>query len=295
MIETTWLRAIATFAEDANLSRTARTLHLSQPAVHAQLRKLGEALGVTLYRRKGRGLVLTLEGIEVAAFARELDERTRGLAARLRGERDDAPVVLAAGSGSLLYVIGEGLRDFTKRKRGRLELLTRDAHAAIDAVRTGLAHVGVAAVDAAIDDLAYHALTTVPQVVVVPRAHRLAVRRHVKLADLDGETLVMPPEPGPQRVALDAILHANGVKIRIGAVARGWELTLKLVEIGLGIAIVNGSCAIPKGLVARPVLGLPPVRYVAFTRPRPSDSAKDLVGALVAHREAWRGRTSPRR
>src|SRR5436309_416632 len=126
MIETTWLRAIATFAEDANLSRAARALRLTQPAVHAQLRKLGEALGVTLYRRKGRGLVLTAEGIEVAAFARDFEERARGLAERLRGQTENAPIVLAAGAGAILYVIGEGLRAFTKRDDSRLEVLTFD-------------------------------------------------------------------------------------------------------------------------------------------------------------------------
>jgi hypothetical protein len=52
-LRTSRLRAFAAFAEDANMSRAARRLHLSQPAVHAQLRRLSEALGAPLYQRLG--------------------------------------------------------------------------------------------------------------------------------------------------------------------------------------------------------------------------------------------------
>src|SRR6185436_6917897 len=91
-IESSWLRAFAAFAEDPNLSRTARRLHLSQPAVHAQLARLSEALAVPLYRRAGRALVLTREGTEVAAFARESEERAREIVARMRGETIARPL-----------------------------------------------------------------------------------------------------------------------------------------------------------------------------------------------------------
>jgi len=97
------LRTFAAFAEDTNLSRTARRLHLSQPAVHAQLEALGDELAavcarpVPVYQRAGRGLVLTDEGIELAAFARELGTRADELVARLRGDRAEQPVILAAG------------------------------------------------------------------------------------------------------------------------------------------------------------------------------------------------------
>src|SRR5687768_10189864 len=102
------LGTFAVFAEDPNLSRAARRLHLSQPAVHAQLKALAEQLGVPLYERLGRGLVLTKEGVEVAAFARETAERTGELVARLRGESGDRPVLLAAGAGALVHLLADG-------------------------------------------------------------------------------------------------------------------------------------------------------------------------------------------
>jgi LysR family transcriptional regulator, low CO2-responsive transcriptional regulator len=296
MIPSDWLHAFAVFADDANLSRAAKRLHLSQPAVHAQLRKLSEALGVPLYQRVGRGLALTREGTEVAAFARDAEERSRDLVSRLRGEGEgEQRVVLAAGAGALLHVLGEGMRAFSRAYAGRLEIVTADASAAADAVTRGAAHVGVfAALADAVPpypELALHRITEVGQLVVIPRDHRLAKRRRLSLGDLDGERLVMPPEGRPQRMMLDRLFAARGVRVTAGAIATGWELTLRLALLGSGLAIVNASVKVPRGLVARPLTELPRVRYEALTRRRPREAVASLVRALVAHGDDWK-RTS---
>ena len=144
----------------------------------------------------------------------------------------------------------------------------------------------------ALGELDVHRITEVGQVAVVPRAHRLARKRRVSLAELEGERLVMPPPGRPQRIALDAALSARGVRVRAGALATGWDLTVRLVELGAGLAIVNGSVHIPRGLVARPIAELPRLRYVAFTRRRPREDATSLVRALVAHGDAWKKRSA---
>src|SRR5690349_18054924 len=115
MLSSDRLQTFASFAEDHNLSRAAKRLHLSQPAVHAQLKALSEELGVPLYQRSGRGLVLTKEGIEVAAFAREISERTKDLVTRLRGESGATrSITLAAGAGALVHLLAAGLRAFSR-------------------------------------------------------------------------------------------------------------------------------------------------------------------------------------
>ena len=50
MLKLEWLEAFAAFAEHQSFTRAARALHLSQPALHVQVKKLSEALGVALYR-----------------------------------------------------------------------------------------------------------------------------------------------------------------------------------------------------------------------------------------------------
>ncbi len=282
MLSSDRLHTFAVFAEDNNLSRAAKRLHLSQPAVHAQLKALADEVGVPLYQRVGRGLVLTREGIEVAAFARELQERSNELVARLRGDTGERPIVLAAGPGALVHLLAGGLRAFARSHPGaRVEVVAADAAHALDLVRRGLAHVGVGVLDVPPTDLDHHVLARATQVIVVPRAHRLAKKRTLRLADLDGEDLVVPPEGGPQRAALDAALAAKAVRIHPSASARGWDVVLKLVELDVGIGIVNDTCTIPRTLAARPLRELPGVTYLAFTRGRPRRDAADLVRAFV--------------
>jgi len=76
MIRSEWLTAFIGFAEELNFTRAAARMHLSQPAFHVQIRRLSEAMGVTLYERRGRNLVLTPHGRELLAFARDSRDRT---------------------------------------------------------------------------------------------------------------------------------------------------------------------------------------------------------------------------
>ncbi|MBS2011857.1 MAG: LysR family transcriptional regulator [Deltaproteobacteria bacterium] len=284
MIPSPLLETFASFAEDASLSRAARRLHLSQPAVHAQLRRLSELLGVALYARAGRGLVLTPAGLEVAAFAREAREREGELVGRMRGEHVERRVVLAAGAGALLYVVGEGLRSFARAYEGRLDIVTADAPATIEAVTRGAAHVGVIAGPVPVGELERHRIVEVGQVLVAPKDHPLAKRRTVRLVDLAGERLVLPPEGRPQRAALDAALAAHGVRVKVGAIATGWDLVMHLVGLGVGLAVVNGSVRLPRGLVPRPLRELPRVAYAAITRRKAQGDPLLLVKHLSSSR-----------
>ena len=63
-----FLFAFAVFAEHLNFTRAAEALNITQPALHTRIRRLTEDVGVTLYARRGRSLVLTSAGRELAAL-----------------------------------------------------------------------------------------------------------------------------------------------------------------------------------------------------------------------------------
>ena len=111
-IDAEQLDAFVTFAEHMNFTRAARARRMSQPALHTQVRKLSEALGATLYERRGNRLALTPHGERVLGFGRDARERMRALVAELSHREVRGPLVLCAGEGSYLYLLGEGLRRF---------------------------------------------------------------------------------------------------------------------------------------------------------------------------------------
>ncbi|MCQ4628685.1 LysR family transcriptional regulator [Shinella sp. CPCC 100929] len=87
------LKAFVTVAREGNVTRAAEQLHLTQPAVTLQLKRLAADTSITLFRRTSVGLELTLEGALLAAKAEQVlaaltdfGQTAGHLATRLRGK-----------------------------------------------------------------------------------------------------------------------------------------------------------------------------------------------------------------
>jgi DNA-binding transcriptional LysR family regulator len=277
-LSTDSLASFAVFADHLNFSRAAEELHISQPALHVKVRKLGETLGRPLYRRQGRRLALTSDGEAVARFARELDARMGAFLAELRGTVPDRPMVLAAGEGTYLYLLGDVIRDIP----ARLRLINGDHTRMLAAVRTGRADLGIGVLDVLPDDLGTALLASYPQTLVLPEEHVLAARSTLTLADLTGTALVVPPPHRPHRIALERALRAAGAEWSVAVEAGGWPLMLHFVALGVGLAVVNGCVRPPAGLVQREITDLPAVPYHAVYLPGRADDppVAGLLGTL---------------
>lgn len=266
MIPLDRVEAFIAFAEHRSFTHAARALHLSQPALFAQIQKLEEQLGVSVYRRRGRSLEITEQGEQVLGFARELRERVVGFEASLRGDAVDAPVVLCAGRGSYLYLLGPALRKF-RRSTWTVEARVAGREQCVEEVLRGRAHIGVAGAAGAVpDELVRRTIRSVGSMVAFARGHRFERRRKLRVADLDGETLVAAPRPRAQRSTVEEALRSAGARCEIAVEADGWDLLLHFVSLGLGIAVVNDCCALPRGVKARPLEGIAPTEYVMVTR-----------------------------
>ncbi len=272
-----WLFSFVVFADHLNFTRAAEALHITQPALHAQIRKLSEGVGVTLYRRDGRSLVLSTEGRRLAAFGREVQARGGDVLAELRGEDRRGPVVLASGQGAFLYMLGPTIKRFPKG-RWPLRAVSMSGPNTIRAVRDARADVGVAVLTNTPSDLECRTLRRVGQVALLPRGHRLSKRRRLKPSDLDSESIVVAPEGRPHRVMLSQALAAAGAKWSVAVEATGWELMIQFARYGLGIAVVNDFCPVPRGLVGVRLEGVPDVEYQVVTRP---GAERDSTVALV--------------
>ena len=83
------LRGFAAVAELGHLTRAAEKLHVSQPALSAQIRALEETLGVTLFDRGSSGMTLTAAGRQLLPVAQEVVAKAsllRGLAQSFKGD-----------------------------------------------------------------------------------------------------------------------------------------------------------------------------------------------------------------
>jgi DNA-binding transcriptional LysR family regulator len=252
------------FAGHLNFTRAAEELHISQPALHVKVQKLSAGIGSALYVKDGRTLQLTDVGRSVAALWMDLDSRLDDFFGAI-GQPPEAALVLAAGAGAHRWVTQDAVRLLIQRGT-KLRLLSTNRDETIEAVGDGRADVGVTVLPSRPTGIGSVELARYPQVVIVPTDHRLARARALRLGDLEGEDLVMPPEGRPQRRALDRAIRGRGVKIDVAAEAEGWSQMLDFVRLGVGICIVNGCVAPTAGTVSRPIEDLPEVTYSALFR-----------------------------
>ena len=272
------LFSFAVFAEHLSFTHAARALSISQPALHVQVKKLGESVGVALYRREGRMLALTDEGRKLATFARETRARGDDFLSELRKRTERRPVVLASGAGAFVYLLGDAIRRFPKDKWG-LRLLTKSAPDALLAVTEARADLAVVALEKAPKDLHATRLTTIGQHVIVPDTHPLAKERKLRAIDLKGRALVVAPRPSPHREMLTKLLA--GVPFDVAVEASGWETMVHFAKIGVGLAVVNDFCPAPKGTRAIPLEGAPRVTYFLVSKDRSLGPGQSKLAALV--------------
>lgn len=270
-----WLRSFLCFAETRSFTAAARRLRVSQPALHTQIRHLGELVGRPLYHKVGRQLVLTDTGREVEALARDVLRPIDRFARRLEGA-DEAPPTLSAGRATHLYLLAGPIRRWARP----ISLRTEDQGAALESVRAGRAELAVTPVREEEPGLQVTPLVEVGQVAIVPAEDPLARHKAIPVSALAERPLVLPPRGRPHR---EAVVAALGAPPRVIVEVDGWEIMAHYAALGMGVAIVNATIPVPAGAVAVPVHDLPRLRFSLVRR---ADLASETIDALAAHLRA---------
>lgn len=84
-------------AREGSIAKACDELHLAQPTISAQLRKLEQAFGDKLFRRVGRNLVLTDAGHMVYRYAEEIFSLGQELVDTVKGRPTGRPIRLLVG------------------------------------------------------------------------------------------------------------------------------------------------------------------------------------------------------
>jgi DNA-binding transcriptional LysR family regulator len=249
-IDLKWLRSFVVVAEEASFTRAASRVHVAQPGVSAQVRRLESELGQRLLDRSGRSVRLTEAGSAVLPFARAALDAVAGarlavdeLAGLVRGQ-----VTVGMVSGCALPVLAELLASFHKQYPGVAISLTEDnSDQLIEMLRDGrldLALIGSAGTEAeGSTRISTAVLVDEELVAAVPPGHPLAGRETVTITALRDVPLVCLPRGTGVRAALDAACAAAGFEPRIVFEASALPMVVTMAAHGLGLAVVPTSVA----------------------------------------------------
>jgi DNA-binding transcriptional LysR family regulator len=100
-----FLETVVWLAHYRNFRMTGERLHLTQPAISSRIQQVEQELGVRLFDRQGREVVLTLEGEAFVADAREIVRRHEALLERHRPAKDLGGLVRIGLSSSMAHLL----------------------------------------------------------------------------------------------------------------------------------------------------------------------------------------------
>lgn len=243
------LRLVRAIADAGGVTRAARRLHLSQSAVSHQLRGLEERLGVELFERAGRSLVITRAGVRLSESAPEVLERLASLEREVRGVRTDR-VKLRVGT--------ECYTAYHWVPRALAALSMEHPEVELELVPDVLSTCQAAFDDKRVDVALAVSVPKSPKfervrlfedelLLAVPRGHALSKKRFVMGSDLADETLILGHVGPGERERVIQLLYprsraAPGSVSPPGRVIRVpvAEAVLELVEAGFGMSILPG-------------------------------------------------------
>jgi DNA-binding transcriptional LysR family regulator len=291
LMELRQLEYLLAVVEDANFTRAAERLHVSQSGVSAQIRQLERELGQTLLDRTERTVRLTTAGEAIAPYARaalaavKATRQTAGeLAGLLRGR-----VAVGMVTGCSVAALFDGLQEFHQRYPGIEIVLEEDASdRLVEGVRTGrfdLALLGTATPLPA--QLQSEMVADEAVVAAVPFGHPLANEDEVLLSRLVQFPLICLPKGSGVRAALDTGCTAGGLLANITLEASAPDVVTGLAERGLGVAVVSETMASAhRSTLAAVTITDPAMSSRLELAWRAGDSGSTAAAALVRHARA---------
>jgi len=123
------LRTFVAVADNGSVSNAAKVLHITQPALSRQIRDLQEELGLRLFDRVGRQLVLTSEGEQLLIDCRGLLGHASALRDRAHSlGRGDAGVLKVAASPVQIEAVGPEAMALLERGEIHLGMVLQRIH-----------------------------------------------------------------------------------------------------------------------------------------------------------------------
>ena len=279
------LEYLIAVAEEANFTRAAERVHISQSGVSAQIRQLEHELGAPLIDRSSRTARLTDAGAAALPHARA----ALAASAALRQSVDEVNGLirgrLVVGMVTACTVTGlfEALARFHDAHPGVAVTLVEDVSAVLTGrVRAGTADLAlIGAAGGPPRDLDSLVIISEGLAAAVPPGHPLlAGPGPAKLTDLAGYPIVCLPAGTGVRAVLDQACAARGVRLDIAFEASAPGTVADLAARGLGVAVLSetmaGAYAGRLGSVPLGDIGIPALLALVW-KPDPGPAVQAFV------------------
>jgi DNA-binding transcriptional LysR family regulator len=235
------LRVFQAVAEHRSFTKAAEEIHLTQPGVSIQVKRLEELLDVKLFEKMGNQIYLTAEGQELLETCHDMFDRLELFEEKLKELSGEVtgPIsvcVISSAKYFLPFLLGNFMRRYPNveprlKVTNRANLLARLAANEDDLYITGLVPEDIPVIE--------HPFLENVLVVTAHPTHPLANKKGIALEELTRERFV-GREPGSgTRKAVEELFSEQGLEISPYIELNSAEAIKQGVMAGLGLAVLS--------------------------------------------------------
>ncbi len=236
-------RIFYTVAKTGNISKAAKELYISQPAISKSIQKLEDNLGCELFRRSSRGVLLTEEGELLYTHVSSALETLALGEDKLKNSLELGVGHLKIGVSSTLckYILLPYLKEFTKRyPHINISITCQSSNDTLQLLEANKIDVGLIGKPDHLKTLDFFYIEEIEDIFVASPAYLNNLQqRGVDSSDiLSNSTLMLLDKNNMTRQYIDDYLQENQIAIRDSIEISSMDLLIDFAKINLGVGCV---------------------------------------------------------
>ncbi|OLA85868.1 MAG: LysR family transcriptional regulator [Roseburia sp. 40_7] len=282
-------RIFYTVANAGNISKAAKELYISQPAISKSIQKLEDGIGCKLFLRSSRGVTLTEEGELLYSYVKNAFETLTLGEEKLHRSIELGVGHLKIGVSSTLckYLLLPYLKEFIKRHPHiSISITCQSTNDTLKLLEENKIDIGLIGKPDNTKNIQFDYLEEIEDIFVATKDYlrNLKMRGVTKSHILQNSTLMLLDKHNMTRQYIDDYLQINHIHVQDSIDISDMDLLIEFAKIGVGVACVIKSFVtseLADGTLIEIPLGIPiHKREVGFsykTQLKPSKSLRAFI------------------
>ncbi len=239
------LKAFIAIAEEKTFTAGAKRVHVTQAAVSMQIRQMEEEIGLPLFTRTPRRVILTEAGELLLSRARSILREHDSALEELAGIAGAEHGRLRIGSASAMFAteqlpsILEKL--INKYPNAELSVTSGTTEKLVDKIQHGEIDISFVSLPIEEPNIQTELLYSDEVVALAHPSHPLAKEKYISAARLAGENLILGEKGGNTRRMIDDFFDAHNLKPHVVMELSRQEAINKMVENNMGVGIAGAK------------------------------------------------------